>query len=116
MRKYQRNLVPYFKKFQLPELEGDKKRRIFDRLGEKAQSLLEDHEEVEIQKSKKLALIETVKDRFDTEQNLQDLAILYEVTGFQGEIPEDKEEDFWANYANFKDHNSKFDSMVDGIN
>ena len=55
---------------------------MFDRLGEKAQSLLEDHEEVEIQKSKKLALIETVKDRFDTEQNLQDLAILYEITGF----------------------------------
>ena len=48
MRKYQRNLVPYFKKYQLPELEGDKKRRIFDRLGEKTQSLLEDHEEVEI--------------------------------------------------------------------
>ena len=51
-------------------------------LGSLMHTLLEDHEEVEIQKSKKLALIETVKDRFDTEQNLQDLAILYEITGF----------------------------------
>ena len=38
VRKYQRNLVPYFKKYQFPELEGDKKKSVFDtlRLGERA--------------------------------------------------------------------------------
>jgi len=30
-----------------------------------------------------------------------DLAILYEVTGFQGDNLSDP--DFWANYSNFKD-------------
>ena len=34
-KKYQRNLVPYFKKYMLPELEGDRKMSTFDtaRLG-----------------------------------------------------------------------------------
>ena len=43
MRKYQRSLVSYFKKYQFPELEGDKEKCLFDtsRLGERTQSLLE---------------------------------------------------------------------------
>ena len=31
---------------------------------------------------------------------MKDLAILYEITGFQGEVPEDG--NFWSNYGNFK--------------
>ena len=50
--------------------------------------------------SKKLALIDQVNERFDAQDNLKDLAILYEITGFQGEVPEDG--DFWSNYGNFK--------------
>ena len=30
LRKYQRNLVPYFKKYLLTEIDGDKKNSIFD--------------------------------------------------------------------------------------
>ena len=30
LRKYQRNLVPYFKKYLLTEIDGDKKKSIFD--------------------------------------------------------------------------------------
>ena len=87
MRKYQRNLVPYFKKYQLPELDGDKKSKIFDlerlgSLGEQTKALIEDQEEFKKKQSKKLALAEDVNQRFDAEQNMQDLAILYEITGF----------------------------------
>ena len=71
IRKYQRNLVPYFKKYQLPELEGDKKCRIFDidRLGEQTKALIEDQKEFKIKQEKKEALVETVNQRFDAEQN-----------------------------------------------
>ena len=30
LRKYQRNLVPYFKKYLLTEIDGDKKSSVFD--------------------------------------------------------------------------------------
>ena len=57
--------------------------------------------------SKKLTLIENVQERFDAERSLEDLAILYEITGFQGQIPGDFNADFWANYADFKDSSSR---------
>ena len=118
MRKYQRNLVPYFKKYQLPELDGDKKSKIFDlerlgNLGEYTKALIEDQEEFKKKRSKKLALAEDVNQRFDAEQNMQDLAILYEITGFQGKVPDSGEVDFWTNYANFKDHSSRFETVMD---
>ena len=74
LSKYQRSLVPYFKKYQLTELEGDKKtRRIFstDNLGEKTRELLEGEEleDREIENSKKLQLIETVRELFDSGSN-----------------------------------------------
>ena len=50
--------------------------------------------------SKKLALIDQVNERFNAQENLKDLAILYEITGFQDEVPDDG--DFWSNYGNFK--------------
>ena len=54
--------MPYFKKYQLPELEGDKKLSMFDtsRLGERTQSLFESQDEALMQQSKKLSLIEAV--------------------------------------------------------
>ena len=103
LRKYQRNLVPYFKKYLLTEIDGDKKKSIFDaeNLGSTAQSLLEDNEESEILKYKRLELISTVNERFNADESSQDLAILYEITGYQGENPPD-DPDFWSNYANYK--------------
>ena len=45
------------------------------------------------------------------------MAILYEITGYQGQIPEFENPDFWANYANFKNSSSRqFDDLLDGIN
>lgn len=66
-----------------------------------AQSFLEDQDESEALNFKKLALIEQVNEKFDAQENLNDLAILYEITGFQDELPAD-DIDFWSNYANFK--------------
>ena len=50
---------------------------------------------------KRLNLISTVNERFNADESSQDLAILYEITGFQGENPPD-DPDFWSNYANYK--------------
>ena len=68
--------------------------------------------------SKKQALIENVEQQFDAKESLEDLAILYEITGFQGQIPDDlKDADFWENYANFKNSSSRqFDDLLQGIN
>ena len=54
---------------------------------------------------KNLTLQETVIDQFDPQDSAMDLAILYEVTGYQGENPE-SDPNFWNNYANFKDQDS----------
>ena len=51
--------------------------------------------------SKKLELIEKVNERFNAQENLKDLAILYEITGYQDNGPLD-DDDFWSNYGNFK--------------
>ena len=59
LRKYQRNLVPYFKKYQLTGLDDDQHgRKVISRelLGDKTMSLLvgEELEELELSKKKKL--------------------------------------------------------------
>ena len=43
LKEYQRQLIPYFKKYQLTEIDGDRKKKVFDaaRLGSTAQSLIE---------------------------------------------------------------------------
>ena len=70
LRKYQRNLVPYFKKYQLTELEGDKAwelstARITESvLGSSASQLLDHDEEAEKMRNRKLMLTETVKECF----------------------------------------------------
>ena len=93
--------MPYFKKYQFPELEGDSKKSLFDtlRLGERTQSLLECKEEALILQNKKITLIDNVQEQFDALRNREDLAILYEITGFQGEIPYELNADFWDNYV-----------------
>ena len=61
--------------------------------------------------NKKMQLIEAVQDCFgENEEDLEleakeDLAILYEITGFQGDNPTN-DADFWANYANYKSNGS----------
>ena len=47
LKEYQRSMVPYFKKNQLTELEGDKDRRLLSpsMLGERARSLIEGKDE-----------------------------------------------------------------------
>ena len=70
-----------------------------------------------ILETKKLALIESVQEQFDVDRSLEDLAILYEITGFQAQIHDDLNGDFWANYANFKDSSKReFDDLLEGIN
>ena len=104
VRKYQRELVPYFKKYQLTELEGDKHTSILDagaQMNKIAQGLLENDEEQNMLDNRKEMLVQTVSEHFDSEINQNDLAILYEITGYQGENPPN-EYDFWSNYANFK--------------
>ena len=71
LRKYQRNLIPYFKKYLLTEIDGDKKKSIFDTesLGKTAESLLENNEENEILNNKRLNLISTVNERFNADES-----------------------------------------------
>ena len=71
LRKYQRNLIPYFKKYLLTEIDGDKKKSIFDTesLGKAAESLLENNEESEILNNKRLNLISTVNERFNADES-----------------------------------------------
>ena len=46
--------------------------------------------------------MESIQDSFVNEElEARDLAILYEITGYQGDNPPD-DADFWANYANYK--------------
>ena len=62
----------------------------------------EEQEKREMTMNKKLQLMETIQDCFVNEElEARDLAILYEITGYQGENPHDDAE-FWANYANYK--------------
>ena len=104
LRKYQRNLIPFFKKYQLTELEGDRDQSFLSSsqvLGSTAQQLLDNNNDEEELRNKKLNLTETVKEFFDSGENLEDLAILYEVTGYQGDALQTNL-DFWSNYSNFK--------------
>ena len=48
-----------------------------------------------------MALAQKVQEAFHPEENIKDLAILYELTGFQGDMPQDDQE-FWADYASYK--------------
>ena len=88
LRKYQRNLIPFFKKYQLTELEGDRDQSFLSSsqvFGSTAQQLLDNNNDEEELRNKKLNLTETVKEFFNSGENLEDLAILYEVTGYQGD-------------------------------
>ena len=70
LRKYQRQLVPYFKKYQLTELTGDKKKslisteQLLGQLGSEASqrvlNLIDDGEEAENLRNRKCELIEAV--------------------------------------------------------
>ena len=105
LKKHQRRLIPYFKKYLLTQVEGDKDSSVFDvsRLGSTAQSLLNGVDESEqLLQVKQEILLHSVQEQFGQESDPLDLAILYEITGFQGDSPED-DQDFWENYANYKD-------------
>ena len=101
--------MPYFKKYQLQELDGDEKDLlVFDTevLGEEVNVLLEGKEKLEDRErknTKKQKLVEKVLEQFDAEKNSSDLAILYEVTGFQGVNQDSRRELFWKNYASSSD-------------
>ena len=93
LKKYQRRLVPYFHKYSLCELEGDRDMKVIstERLGSTAQSLLEgDQREAVLKLEKKREmLLEVVQERFKAIEGEDrsrvdptDLAILYEVTGY----------------------------------
>ena len=103
LKEYQRGFIPYFKKHQLTELEGDRTKSVYDsQLSEsKVDSLLDGQEAAERadQHIAELNLIETARElTFD--QDPADLAIMFEVTGYQAERPD--EEYFWANYESYR--------------
>ena len=84
LKEHQRQLIFYFKKYQLTELEGDKDKLVFDAamLGSTAQNLLDDDkEESATLRVQQLNLAETVRELTSWE-GPADLAVLYEVTGF----------------------------------
>ena len=71
-RKYQRSLVPYFKKYQLTSLYSDKNassKKVIEKLGSKTVSLLEgeEAEERELDLNRRLQLMETVQECFDNQ-------------------------------------------------
>ena len=101
LKKYQRDLIPYFKKYQLPELEGDAGADIDaeDRITG-PESYLVDNEENEKMLEKQRTLLSDILESFDKGDSKTDLAILFKVTGFQANIPDD--EDFWVNFGNYK--------------
>ena len=72
-------------------MEGDNdKDDIFsakNRVRVTSHSLLPNEDDSETTSLKRQNLIETVEKHFDSEENLHDLAILYEITGFQGDAP-----------------------------
>ena len=89
LRKYQRDLVPYFKKYQLTGLDDSSQngRKVFSSeiLGAKTMNLLEgeEFEERQLIMNKKMHLMDRVKDCFTSEVlEARDLAILYEITGY----------------------------------
>ena len=71
LRKYQRDLVPYFKKFQLTEIEGDQDMDLFDvnrvssQVGDLTEGLMGRDEEYERLKTKRIDLKDTIQKRFD---------------------------------------------------
>ena len=84
LKEYQRSMIPYFKKYQLTELEGDRSRLAFDasKLGSRAQNLLEgEDEESEALRMTELNLMETVREK-SFANDPTDMAILFEVTGY----------------------------------
>ena len=86
-------------------MEGDNDEPgIFDakkRVREASHSLLSNDNESETIDIKRQKLIKKVQENFDSEENMHDLAILYEITGYQGEAPA-SQEDFWAYYTDLK--------------
>ena len=93
LAEYQRDLIPFFKKYQLTELEGDKERlKITDAIGRissAAQTFIEgEDDDISVERTHVLNLRENIKDKAFIE-NSADLAILYEITGYQADKPED---------------------------
>ena len=86
LKEYQRDLIPYFKRYQLAELKEDRKRNeILDTaiLGRRAKTFIEGGEEDELtlEREANSNLIEQVRRR-QFQSNTADLAILYEITGY----------------------------------
>ena len=67
------------------------------------------------QNVKKLTLAQKIEDRFNPEDSSKDLAILYEITGFQGDVPPDDTE-FWADYATYKVLGEAQIELNEGVN
>mmetsp|Transcript_36000 Transcript_36000/g.47368 ORF Transcript_36000/g.47368 Transcript_36000/m.47368 type:complete len:82 (+) Transcript_36000:1066-1311(+) len=79
-------MIPYFKKYQLAEVEGDQNKLVFDAalLGSRARALIAgDDEESRDQRRQELDLMETMRDISFTD-NAADYALLFEVTGYHG--------------------------------
>ena len=84
-------MIPFFKKYQLASLDGDKQKGVFDvgMLGSTAQNFIEgDDEETAALRVKHLNLMETVRGIAEW-STPADMAIMYEVTGWQGEDHQD---------------------------
>ena len=102
-------MIPYFKKYQLTELEGDENKRsltnsvLGERAGLRAQHLIEG-EEVEEDRDAlrvhRLNLMETLN-QINEWNEPADLVIMYEVTGFQHE--NNSRDSFWANYETYRE-------------
>ena len=98
LKEYQRSLIPYFKRYQLTTIEGDSEKKVFD-TAQKLGSIIDGaDEERQALKIAELNLQETVRE-LTFNDNAADLAIMYEVTGFQAD--HDFDGDFWANYESY---------------
>ena len=102
LKEYQRSLIPYFKRYLLTEIDGDRKTKVFEQemLGSAAQNLIGEDEEAEAQRIADLNLMEQIRE-IPFVENATDLAIMYEITGYQGEKTGD--DDFWANYESYRE-------------
>lgn len=85
LKEYQRDLIPYFKRYQMAELKEDIKRnKMLDtaKLGKRAKTFIEGEEdELTLEREANSILIEQVHRR-QFQSNTADLAIMYEITGY----------------------------------
>ena len=92
-------MVPYFKKYTLEELDGDAKKSYYGLKTDIAsiQNNLDIVEQDDTIRGAEHSLKETVDREFDPEINLEDLAILYEITGHQA-IKNHADANFWGGF------------------